>query len=67
MSTAVAKIGNFIVEYSCEIESILGLGRKFSFSFFRESFRETHFSFSRNICDENTKLSQKFSQKRFAR
>jgi hypothetical protein len=41
----------------------LGLGRKFSLSFFRKSFREIHFSFSRKILYEKTKLSRKFSQK----
>jgi hypothetical protein len=47
----------------CQIDSALGLGRKFSLSFFRESFREILFSFSRKKRDENTKLSRKFSRK----
>jgi hypothetical protein len=37
----------------------VGLGRKFSLSFFREIL----FSFSRKNRDENTKLSRKFSRK----
>jgi hypothetical protein len=37
----------------------------FVFVFFAKVFAKTHFSFSRNICDENTKLSRKFSQKLF--
>jgi hypothetical protein len=38
----------------------VGLGRKFSLSFFRESFCEIHFSFSRKILCEKTKVSRKF-------
>jgi hypothetical protein len=34
----------------------IGLGGKFSLSFFRESFREIHFSFSRKILYEKTKF-----------
>jgi hypothetical protein len=43
--------------------SVIGLGRKFLYSFFRESFREIYNSFSRKILYEKTKLSRKFSQK----
>jgi hypothetical protein len=45
------------------VDVIVGLGRKFSLSLFRESFREIHFSFSRKILYEKTKLSRKFSRK----
>jgi hypothetical protein len=44
-------------------KSIVGLGRKFSLSLFRESFREFLFSFSRKNLDKNTKLLRKFSRK----
>jgi hypothetical protein len=43
--------------------SALGLGRKFSLSFFCESFREIHFLFSRKILYEKTKVLRKFSRK----
>jgi hypothetical protein len=35
----------------------------FRFRAFAKVFAKTHFSFSQNICDENTKLSRKFSRK----
>jgi hypothetical protein len=41
----------------------LGLGRKFSLSFFRESFCEIHFLFLRKILYEKTKLLRKFLRK----
>jgi hypothetical protein len=45
--------------------SKVGLGRKFSFSFFRKSFVETHFSFSQNIYDETAKsFREKLTRKR---
>jgi hypothetical protein len=39
------------------------VGTKVFVFVFRESFREIHFSFLQNICDEYTKISQKFSRK----
>jgi hypothetical protein len=45
---------------SCKYVLGLGLGRKFSLTFFRESFREIHFSLSRKILYKKTKLSRKF-------
>jgi hypothetical protein len=48
-----------VADYYREVGGWLGLGRKFSLSFFRESFREIDFSFSRKILYKKTKLSRK--------
>jgi hypothetical protein len=45
--------------YIPTISYMLGLGRKFSLSFFRKSFREIHFSFLRKILYEKTKVFAK--------